>query len=342
MNDHLPSSAKQFTAIFIDYENIYYHLSDRYADIPDLNDFVLDLLRNLKTRLEEKQGLTPIIMKAYADFERLKSAPQGSLYLMGVETHNVLGTEHKNAADMRLCIDVLEVMYTRPEIETFILFAGDRDYIPVIQHLRKQARRVLTVAFRGNISGDLLLNVGQENFIDAQELFIPERLQRLEDAARREREIQAAIEERNRQRQEELEQEARAKEEIVAPVVQVPVSIEPEKSQKLTQQVRARHHEEAKQNAFHKAEPIVAPNEVTCLKVLLQNYGNFPEIWMSPFLRKLSDALPFLADFERKSLVNSLENFGAIAIEKRHGEPFDYTVIRLNYNHPTVRELFGD
>jgi hypothetical protein len=90
-----------------------------------LNDYVIDILMNLQQRLEEKYHVRSIIAKAYADFERLRSTPQGLLYLMGVETHNVLGTEHKNAADMKLCIDAMEVMSTRSEIETFVIFAGE-------------------------------------------------------------------------------------------------------------------------------------------------------------------------------------------------------------------------
>ena len=167
-NAHIDNA---FAAIFIDYENVYYHLIHQYADIPELNDFVVELLMNLQRHLDEHFHVQPIISKAYADFERLKSTPQGSLYLMGVETVNVLGTDHKNAADMRLCIDAMEVMYTRPEIRSFVIFAGDRDYIPLIQHLKKLAKNVISVGFEGSFSGDLMLNVGRTNFIDAISLF---------------------------------------------------------------------------------------------------------------------------------------------------------------------------
>jgi hypothetical protein len=89
---------------------------------------------------------------------------------------------------------------------------------------------------------------------------------------------------------------------------------------------------------FNPISPIVAEAEKISLDVLLKNYGRHPEIWMSPFLRKLSDALPRLADFERKALLTSLEAAGAIRIEKRRGEPYDYSIIIVNYNHPAVRE----
>ena len=187
------ASSTPFAAIFLDFENVYYFLKNEFADPPELNDHVLEILRSLRNRLADEWGLDSIIVNAYADFERLNTAPQGALYLAGVDTKNVMGTDHKNAADMRLCIDVLEVLYTRREIDTFVLVAGDRDYIPVIQHLRRQAKRVLGVGFRESVSGDLLLNLGDEKFIDARDLLDPSTLERLED---RRREFQARQSER--------------------------------------------------------------------------------------------------------------------------------------------------
>lgn len=44
MRDLSISSAHgAFTAIFIDYENVYYHLRNTYADIPELSDFMVEL-----------------------------------------------------------------------------------------------------------------------------------------------------------------------------------------------------------------------------------------------------------------------------------------------------------
>jgi len=334
--------ARGFAAVFIDFENIFYYLKENYADLPDLNDYIFDMLRNLQRLLERRLGLQCIIIKAYADFERLKSAPQGSLYLMGVETHNVLGTEHKNTADMKLCIDALEVLYTRPEIESFIFLAGDRDYIPVIQHLKKQARSVFAVAFRGNISGDLLQNVGSQNFIDAVTLIGAEMLKRLEDSARRQREIETAERESDVRRTAELERrEERERRTAKEPEFD-------DEDEELYESHDADGDDQDRDlapvevegaNTFSTLMTVTGELERICLEVLLKNYGHHPEVWMSPFLRKLSDALPRLADFERKALLTTLEATGAIRIEKRRGEPYDYSIILVNYNHPSVREM---
>ncbi|RYY18388.1 MAG: NYN domain-containing protein, partial [Cytophagaceae bacterium] len=175
------AAASPYAAVFIDFENVYYFLKNHYLDPQDPHDYALDLVRALRDTLKRELGLDSLVLYAYADFDRLPSGPQGPLYLMGVDTRNVLGTDHKNAADMQLCIDALEVLYTRPDIGTFVLVAGDRDYIPVLQHLRRQARQVKVVGFRESVSGDLLLMLGQEHFIDARQLLPAERLQALED-----------------------------------------------------------------------------------------------------------------------------------------------------------------
>ena len=83
-----------------------------------------------------------------------------------------------------------------------------------------------------------------------------------------------------------------------------------------------------------------------CLEYLLeqvQRYGSQqagpPEIWASPFLRRLTDVLPELPDWERRQLLTQLRDDGAVRIEKREGEPHAFSVIIVNYQHPDVREL---
>jgi hypothetical protein len=88
---------------------------------------------------------------------------------MGVESHTVIWTQHNHAAT-QLCIDAMKVLYTHSVIRTFVLVVGDRSYIPVIQHIRTQTRSVKTVAFKCNLSSDLLQNIGEARFIDAQHL----------------------------------------------------------------------------------------------------------------------------------------------------------------------------
>jgi hypothetical protein len=340
----VPGDPRGYAAVFIDYENVYYHMTGLYADFPELNDYIIDLLMNLHRQLEERFGVRPIITKAYADFERIRSGPQGSLYLMGVDTANVLGTDHKNAADMRLCIDALEVLYTRPEIRCFVIMAGDRDYIPLIQHLKKQAKTVVSVGFVGDFSGDLMLNVGRDNFVDADELFTPERRAKLEEIAvryndylraEREREEERAAEEAAKER----ERAAGAADGIAPPDVP-PLPSHADAATAAEEQDAGGGGEPVEDTHFNPILNDVSPEERICLEVMIRNYGHHAEVYLAPFLRKLTDALPALADWERKMLLSNLEYKGAIRTARRKAKPNDYTVAVLNHDHPAVREAY--
>jgi uncharacterized LabA/DUF88 family protein len=160
-------------AFFVDFENVYYFLKNSPNTMrEDASDLVVTLIQRVRQYVTDTYAEAAISLDAYADFERIEENAQSALYLRGIETHNVLGTEHKNAADMKLCIDVMDTLYTRPHIESFILVAGDRDYIPVIRQLKKHGRTVRVVGFRQSVSGDLLTNVGEQYFIDAEQ-FLP-------------------------------------------------------------------------------------------------------------------------------------------------------------------------
>lgn len=365
----------QFAALFLDFENIYYYLREEFVDPPNLNDAILELIRNLRQHLQGEFGLDSIISNAYADFERLGSTPQGGLFLLGVDTKNVLGTDHKNAADMRLCIDALEVLYTRPEIQSFVLVTGDRDYIPLIQHLRRKARHVLGAGFRLKASGDLLLNLGEGRFIDLSSFLSPATREAM--VAHRESQLQrqADAKERMEKQAQEIEERARLAREAQSAV---PISLEadagssePEGTTSQDDGAAPDHdyatgsdHRNGHANGHKNGEKAVVkkpellpewrfetPRSVInadareCLRLILQKLNTLQrnthasELWLGPFKRQLTDAMPQLADWERREVIEELVRAGAIAVEKRDGEPYPYSVIVVNYRHPDVWEL---
>ena len=344
-----------YAAVFIDFENVYYFLKNHFHDPPDLNDYVLEMVRRLREDLLDK-GLDSLVINAYADFERLPSAPQGALYLAGVITRNVLGTDHKNAADMQLCIDALEVHYTRPEIGTFVLVAGDRDYIPLLRHLRRQARQVLVAGFRESVSGDLLQNIGAQQFIDARDLLAPERV--------------AELEQRRADRQRQAEESRRLREQGLSGVLTAaalaarpaaPAIEAAEAATPIAPAVAGALSASAPRPAarppvprpaedvpdFAPARRLARDVERRALAFMLEEFQKLeakqqrrvPELWLGPFMRLLTDELPELPDYERRDLLNKLRDAGAIRIEKREGEPHPFSVIVVNYNHPDVQEL---
>lgn len=357
------AAASPYAAVFIDFENVYYFLKNHYLDPQDPHDYALDLVRALRDTLKRELGLDSLVLYAYADFDKLPSGPQGPLYLMGVDTRNVLGTDHKNAADMQLCIDALEVLYTRPDIGTFVLVAGDRDYIPVLQHLRRQARQVKVVGFRESVSGDLLLMLGQEHYLDARQLLPTERLQALEDhrAAR----IRLG-EEKRRLREQGLAGVQSAAARQAAQDAALAAQAEPQPAEApafgeagvapapgaaevapvLARPASAPAEPAGSEGGFAPIRRLTSTNERRCLEFLMEQIQRYaagqpgtPEIWASPFLRRLTDVLPELPDWERRQLLSQLRDAGALRLEKREGEPHPFSVIIVNYQHPDVREL---
>jgi uncharacterized LabA/DUF88 family protein len=299
-------SLRSYAGLFVDFENIFHFIRKRTVDAERAQDIFLELVRNLRSHLGEEHDLNCIVQNAYADFDQVEVNAQSQLFLLGVETRNVVGTEHKNAADMRMCIDIMETMYTRKEIDTFVMVAGDRDYIPVIQHLKKHAKSVIVVAFKESVSGDLHSMV-QEEFIEAKNLLGKVALTELMVG------------------QERFDDE---------------IKIQRESSNARAEEIAAKRDtgKLALPN-FERVQRLDDHNARVALEVMLTNFGDKPEIWFSPYLNKLRNALQHLAEYERKALITNLEMSGVMKVEKRRGEPHDYSVIVLNWNHPDVAEL---
>ncbi|SFI98546.1 NYN domain-containing protein [Thermoflavimicrobium dichotomicum] len=130
------------TAVFIDLENVYYGLKKYHMD-PDHPDDK----HNLFLRLQEHYGKDSIrMMEAYADFEQIELSMM-SLQRKRVHVHQVYGNgrrgeERKNAADIQLCLDAMEVLYQIPEINTFVIVSADQDMIPLLDRLWSKGKRV--------------------------------------------------------------------------------------------------------------------------------------------------------------------------------------------------------
>lgn len=295
------TTQNQNSALFIDFENVYYFLRERLPERSEAADVTIGIIRDLRQRLAASWQTNPVVLHAYADFERIEENVQGPLYLMGVVPHYVLGSDHKNAADMRLTIDALDVFYTRRDIGTFVVVAGDRDYIPLLQHLNQHSRRILVASFMDNVSGDLLEIIGKNRFIDLATL-LPEGT-------------------------------------TLKPADNAPAKAEiPPKPETFEEAIA----QMSIPSRFRSVQKLQSDQLRQALGVALKYFGDKPEIWITPLLHKLRNEMPLLAEYERKSLLSQLEDYGALKVEKKRGEQNDYSVAVLNWNHPDVQDLYED
>jgi len=97
------------------------------------------------------------VQRAYADWRRY---PQ---YIVPLSNSSIdlifapaYGSSKKNATDIRLAIDALELVFTRPEIGTFILLSGDSDFSSLVIKLKEYGKYVIGVGIRES-SSDLLV-----------------------------------------------------------------------------------------------------------------------------------------------------------------------------------------
>lgn len=320
-----PHKQQHHTAVFIDYENIYYYLKNTFKEPPELGSYTSEIVRNLRLKLEKELNMQVIVMNAYADFERLGGNSLGTLYLMGIMSQNVLGTAHKNAADMQMCIDLMQLLYTRADIHTFVLVAGDRDYIPVVQHLKRSGKSVLVAAFRDTLSGDLLEIIGASNFMDIQPL--------LSEAS-----VAILSEHRKKEEAKKIELPKISSPKVVGRI-------------DLGGMVKERPARTFSHLPFPMPTTILPPPKLIsaevsqtakeCLEAILHFIEDrrMAEPGITLLLRYLTDEMPKLANWERKQSLEELQAVGAMTVVQKEGDEYAFSVAVLNYDHPTVVEL---
>lgn len=99
------------------------------------------------------------VQRAYADWRRY---PQ---YIVPLSESSIdlifapaFGNSKKNATDIRLAVDAIELIFTRPEIGTFILLSGDSDFSSLVLKLKEYGKYVIGVGIRESASDILIQN----------------------------------------------------------------------------------------------------------------------------------------------------------------------------------------
>jgi uncharacterized protein (TIGR00288 family) len=119
-----------------------------------------DLTKELRTLLNSDiiKGKVAV-QRAYADWRRY---PQ---YIVPLSESSIdlifapaFGSTKKNATDIRLAIDAIELVFTRPEIGTFILLSGDSDFSTMVIKLKEYGKYVIGVGIRESASDLLIQN----------------------------------------------------------------------------------------------------------------------------------------------------------------------------------------
>jgi uncharacterized protein (TIGR00288 family) len=132
-------------AIFVDFENLALGFQGRRERF--------DIHRVLE-RLVEKGKV--VAKKAYADWSRFApyTAPlhEAAIELIEIPRR---GQSGKNSADIRLCVDAMDLAYSKEHINTFVVVSGDSDFSPLVSKLKELGKHVIGLGMQESTS-DLL------------------------------------------------------------------------------------------------------------------------------------------------------------------------------------------
>jgi len=144
--------------------------SPNAALLIDFDNVTLGIRSDLTKELKSLLGSDIIkgkvaVQRAYADWRRypqyVVALSERSIDLIFAPA--VGSTTKKNATDIRLAIDAMELVFTRPEIGTFILLSGDSDFSSLVVKLKEYGKYVIGVGIRESAS-DLLIQNCDEYF----------------------------------------------------------------------------------------------------------------------------------------------------------------------------------
>src|SRR5262245_14052616 len=153
----MPEGARSL-AVFVDFENLalgFQGRRDRFE------------IERVLERLVEKGKI--VAKKAYADWSRFSTytAPlhEAGIELVEIPKRSLSG---KNSADIRLCVDAMDLAYSKEHIDTFVIVSGDSDFSPLVSKLKENGKHVIGLGMQDSTSE--LLRDNCDEFIYYEDL----------------------------------------------------------------------------------------------------------------------------------------------------------------------------
>ncbi|QED29017.1 NYN domain-containing protein [Microvenator marinus] len=144
-------------AIFCDYENVA-------IGAKDANYTNLDISLIIERLLDKG---TIVVKRAYSDWDTFKQAkkPMHEAAFELIEIPHV-SYSGKNSADIRMVVDALDLCYTKPHVNVFVIISGDSDFSPLVSKLRENNKFVIGIGVKSSSSKLLLENCDEYIFYD--------------------------------------------------------------------------------------------------------------------------------------------------------------------------------
>ncbi|MCB1205706.1 MAG: NYN domain-containing protein [Verrucomicrobiae bacterium] len=144
-------------AIFADFENVAIGADQAKYERFDISKVI--------ERILVKGSV--VVRKAYCDwsrYEKFKRAMhEANFELIDIPHVRQSG---KNSADIRMVVDALDLCYTKPHIDTFVVISGDSDFSPLVSKLRENNKDVIGVGVKQSTSDLFVSNCDEFIFYD--------------------------------------------------------------------------------------------------------------------------------------------------------------------------------
>jgi hypothetical protein len=265
-------------AIFIDYEGAH-ALLRQHHDAP--HELIFEVVDSLRREYDISDNVEIVLVRAYADYGMI--GPEGmdiqeSLDIQGFEPRFVSRARQRNATEVQLCVDAMDLLHQRSDMHTFIFVTGNRLYLPLVSQLRRYGRDVALVTL-ASAAEDVASGDPGFRSIDMRTL--------------------------------------------------------------LPRALRVGQTDSGDDNALVRSvqhHPVTDDGARWALRIIEEHFGQYDEVYLTPLLRKLSEVMND-DRFDPKALINTLEEAGAVWLEKRRGSPHDYTVLLVDVTHSDVQEV---
>jgi uncharacterized protein (TIGR00288 family) len=146
-------------AVFIDLENLAMGFQTQRKTRFDV--------QKVLERLVEKGKI--IVKKAYADWSRFPNYAtpfhESAIELIEIPKRSQTG---KNSADIRMVVDAMDLAWSKPHVDTFVIVSGDSDFSPLVSKLKENGKDVIGLGMKGSTSE--LLRDNCDEFIYYEDL----------------------------------------------------------------------------------------------------------------------------------------------------------------------------
>ncbi len=149
-------------AVFIDFDNIEIGVKNTLNAAFDAG-LVLEAL---------KERGEVVSKMAYSDWQRAGGYSRAlTQHAIRMVQRNLTPGGDKNGADINLALDALEMAFTHPHINAFVIVGGDSDFISLVEKLKQYDKKVFVVGGQQFTSGIMQRNchefIAYENLIGA-------------------------------------------------------------------------------------------------------------------------------------------------------------------------------